>query len=178
MKYYQIEIEGLKRDLPICRISDKLSIAGFIMFGDVELTIATAKALIEKSPKFDVILTPEAKSIPLAYEMSRQTGKPYIVARKGPKLYMISPKAFEVKSITTATDQELVLGRAEFDLIKGKRVILLDDVISTGNTLTTLEEMVEYASGEIVAKCAVFAEGDAQGREDLTYLQDLPLIEG
>ncbi len=178
MQYYDIEIAGLRRQLPVCRISPTLSIAGFIMFNDVELTIASAKVLIEKSPEFDLIITPEAKSIPLTYEMSRQSCKPYLVARKGPKLYMVDPKAFNVKSITTTNEQQLVMGQEEFDLIKGKRVLLVDDVISTGKTLDTLEEMVTYAGGVVCGRCAVLAEGDAQGRDDIIYLQDLPLIEG
>ncbi len=176
MQYYEIEIAGLKRRLPICRISPNLSIAGFIMFNDVELTVASAKGIIEKSPDFDVIITPEAKSIPLAYEMSKQSGKPYLVARKGPKLYMVEPKSFKVKSITTTKEQELVMGQEEFALIKDKRVLLVDDVISTGKTFDTLEEMVIYAGGTVCGRCAVLAEGDAQGRDDIIYLQDLPLI--
>ncbi len=178
MKYYEIEIEGLKRQLPICRISDNLSIAGFIMFNDVELTIAAAKALVVKCPEFDVILTPEAKSIPIAYEMSRQSGKPYLVARKGPKLYMIEPKSFKVNSITTAKEQELVMGEEEFAIMKGKRVLLVDDVISTGKTLDTLETIVAHSGGVVCGRSAVLAEGDAKDRDDLTYLQYLPLIEG
>lgn len=175
-EYYEIEIAGLKRQLPICPLNDKLSIAGFVMFSDVEITIATAKALIEKLPEHDIIVTAEAKGIPLAYEMSRQEGKKYIVMRKRKKAYMKNPLSFQVQSITTQGIQTLYLDEDEANLLKGKRVVIVDDVISTGESLNTLEVLVGQAGGNIVAKAAVLAEGDACKREDIIYLQELPLF--
>ncbi len=176
-EHYEIEIAGLTRQLPLCRIDEHLSIAAFIMFNDVELTVACAKEIIKKAPSnFDVLFTAEAKSIPLIYEMSRQSGKPYLVARKGSKLYMSDPKVVEVRSITTNRDQQLVMDIEELDLMKDKNVLIVDDVISTGGSLLALEKMVEIAGGNIVCRAAVLAEGVAQDREDLLYLAPLPLF--
>lgn len=173
---YELHVAGLTRQLPVCRISDELSIAAFIMFGDVELTVACAKALLEKLPEFDVILTPEAKSIPLAYEMSRQSGKRYIPARKGKKLYMTEPVGIEVKSITTMSVQSLWIDKTDLDAMNGKRVLIIDDVISTGGSLAALDELVAKSTGTVVARAAVLAEGDAAGRGDIIFLAPLPLI--
>lgn len=178
MKYYKINIEGLERQLPIFKINDKISIAAFILFGDIEITIAAATGLLKKVPEFDVIITPEAKSIPLAYEMSRQCGKKYIVARKGPKLYMLDPFSVSVNSITTKDSQKLFLGKLEADELKGKRVLIVDDVISTGASLDAIIELVEKAGGTVAASCAILAEGDAANRNDIIYLEPLPLITG
>lgn len=173
---YRLEVAGLVRELPICKISDDLSIAAFIMFGDVELTIACAKALIEKAPEFDVIVTAEAKAIPLAYEMSRQSGKRYIPARKGKKLYMQDPVVIEVQSITTKNVQTLCIDRPELDYLNGKRVLIVDDVISTGGSLQAMEAIVAKSTGTVVARAAVLAEGDAAKRQDILFLAPLPLI--
>lgn len=173
---YRLEVAGLVRDLPICKISDDLSIAAFIMFGDVELTIACAEALIEKAPAFDVIVTAEAKAIPLAYEMSRQSGKKYIPARKGKKLYMQAPVVIEVKSITTAKSQTLCIDQPDLDYLNGKRVLIVDDVISTGGSLMAMEEIVAKSTGTVVGRAAVLAEGDAAKRKDILFLAPLPLI--
>lgn len=178
MKYYKIDIAGLQRELPIFKINDNLSIAAFILFGDTEITIAAASELLKKVPEFDVILTPEAKSIPLAYEMSRQCGKSYIVARKGPKLYMLEPFSVEVDSITTENRQKLFLGKLEADQLKGKRVLIVDDVISTGASLTAIKQLIEKAGGTVAASCSVLAEGEAAKRDDIIYLNSLPLIKG
>lgn len=175
-KFYEIEIAGLKRNLERFAVSDTLDIAAFILFGDVEVTVASASALIKKLPPFDVIFTPEAKSIPLAYEMSRQCGKPYVVGRKGLKVYMRDPIEVTVQSITTQKEQHLYLGESEVALMDGKRVVIVDDVISTGESLKACEELVEKAGGQIVGKAAVLAEGDASKREDITFLQELPLF--
>lgn len=175
-KTYKMTIAGYERELPVCPINDKLDIAGFIIFGDVELTIAAAKELIAKSPEFDIIVTPEAKSIPLAYEMARQSGKPYIVARKHPKLYMSNMLDVEVKSITTAAVQHLYIDGAEAEQIKGKRVAIVDDVISTGESLIAVQTLVDRAGGNTVASCAVLAEGDAANRDDIIFLEPLPLF--
>jgi len=175
--FYKIDIDGLQRDLPICRVTDDLYIGAFIMFGDVELTEHCAKKLLEKVPDFDYIVTPEAKSIPLAYEMSKQSGKQYVVARKATKAYMKEPFMVNVKSITTMNTQLLVLDKVEAELIKGKRILIVDDVISTGESLKATEELVKKAEGNIVAKVAPLAEGDACDRKDIIFLQKLPLFD-
>ena len=175
-EYYTMKIAGLERKLQKFPVSDTLDIAGFIIFGDVELTVAGCKELLGKVPEFDVILTPEAKSIPIAYEMSRQSGKPYIVARKGVKVYMGTPIKVSVRSITTQKEQTLYLGEAEVELLKGKRVLIVDDVISTGESLSAVRELVKTAGGIEAASCAFLAEGDASQRDDIIYLAQLPLF--
>lgn len=175
-KFYHMTIAGLERDLPLCPLNDKLDIAGFVMFSDVELTEATAKELLAKVPEFDVILTAESKGIPLAYEMARQSGKNYVVARKGVKLYMVNPHEVAVKSITTAKEQKLYVDDVAVNNLKGKRVLIVDDVISTGESLASLEKILDYAQGKIAAKCAVLAEGGAADRTDIIFLEKLPLF--
>ena len=176
-EFYELNVAGLTRQLPICKASDTLDIAAFVMFGDVELTIECAKALIEKLPECDVIIAPEAKAIPLLYEMARQLGmNKYIVARKAKKLYMEEPFVVNVRSITTDADQTLILDKKDADYMKGKRVIIVDDVISTGESLLAVEELVNRSGGEIVARAAVLAEGDAARRKDITFLAPLPLF--
>lgn len=174
--HYELHVAGLTRQLPICRVNDDMSIAAFIMFSDVELTVKCAEALLAKCPEFDVIFTAEAKGIPLAYEMSRQTGKVYVTARKMSKLYMKDPVEIEVKSISTARMQKLYLDADEMNLLRGKRVLIVDDVISTGGSLYAMEEMVKKADGNIVGKAAVLAEGVAADRTDIIYLEVLPLF--
>lgn len=173
---YPINIAGLQRELPVCKINEKLSIAALIMFGDVELTIACATALLEKVPEFDVIVTAEAKAIPLAYEMSRQSGKRYIPARKGKKLYMQSPVVIEVQSITTKQVQSLCIDQPDLDFLNGKRVLIVDDVISTGGSLQAMEAIVAKSTGTVVARAAVLAEGNAAQRKDIIFLEPLPLL--
>lgn len=175
-KIYTITIAGLERNLPICRINENLSIAAFVIFGDVELTIAASKELLKKAPEFDVLITAEAKGIPLVYEMARQSGKPYFIARKYPKLYMSNPISVDVRSITTDKEQVLYLDESEMDVIRGKRVLIVDDVISTGESLRALDLLVERSGGKIAGQCAILAEGDAIGREDIFYLEPLPLF--
>ncbi len=175
--YHRMNIAGLDRDLPICKVTDDLYIAGFVIFGDQELTVACAKALLEKAPEYDYLITAEAKGIPLAHEMARQSGaKKYFLARKAPKLYMTGVFEVTVNSITTAKEQKLYLDTADAELMKGKRILLVDDVISTGESLRALEVLVEKAGGQIVGRMAVLAEGDAQERPDLIYLEKLPLF--
>ena len=169
-------IAGCERDLPLCPINDKLDIAGFVMFSDVELTIAVAKELLKISPDFDVLITAESKGIPLGYEMARQSGKPYVVARKAPKLYMVNPHKVDVKSITTSKLQQLYLDDHDVQKLAGKKVLIVDDVISTGESLRAVEELVNYAKGNIVAKVAVLAEGDSADRKDILFLEKLPLF--
>lgn len=175
-KFYTLKVAGLERQLPICPINEKLYIAGFVMFSDVELTIATAKELIKKVPEHDVIVTAESKGIPLAYEMARQLNEKYIVARKMNKLYMQEPIHVDVKSITTEKVQTLYLDSTEAQYLKGKRVLIIDDVISTGESLHALESLVASAGGNIVGKAAVLAEGDAADRKDIIFLEKLPLF--
>ncbi len=175
-KTYTLNVAGLVRELPICKVNDNMDIAAFVMFSDVELTVACAKALLEKCPEFDVIVTAEAKGIPLAYEMSRQSGKKYIPARKGVKLYMQQPVVVEDESITTSGKQTLVIDKVDLDYLNGKRVLIVDDVISTGGSLHALEKLVEQSTGTVVARAAVLAEGDAADRKDIVFLEKLPLF--
>ena len=174
---YPMTVAGLRRDLPICKVTDTLYIAGFVIFGDQELTVACARELLAKAPEYDYIITAEAKGIPLAHEMARQSGAAkYFLARKAPKLYMTGVFESSVKSITTAKEQTLYLDTADAELMKGKRILVVDDVISTGESLLALEKLVEKAGGIIAGRMAVLAEGDAQNREDLIYLEKLPLF--
>ncbi|MBE6826296.1 MAG: adenine phosphoribosyltransferase [Ruminococcus sp.] len=173
---YKMKIAGLERELRLCPINEKIDIAAFIMFSDVEITVESAKLLLERAPEFDVILTAESKGIPLAYEMARQSGKPYVVARKSVKLYMRDVVSVTVQSITTAGEQVLYLDGEKAAMLKGKRVLLADDVISTGESLNALEKLTAVAGGEIVGKTAVLAEGEAAERKDLIFLEPLPLF--
>lgn len=175
-RFYEMEIEGLKRRLPLCPLNENLYIAGFVMFGDVEITKAAAKALLAKAPDFDIIVTAESKGIPLAYEMSAQSGKPYIVLRKGAKLYMRNVIETEVDSITTDHIQTLCLGGDDVDLLKGKRVLIVDDVISTGESLKSMEVLLNQCGVNIAGRMAVLAEGDSADRTDIIYLEKLPLF--
>ena len=175
--FYKMNIAGLTRYLPICPVNDKLSIAGFVIFGDQELTVACARELLKRAPEYDYIITAEAKGIPLAHEMARPAGDAkYILARKGPKLYMRDVFSVTVNSITTAKEQKLYLDGADAALMKGKKILIVDDVISTGESLKALEALVEKAGGEICGRMAILAEGDAIDREDLIYLEPLPLF--
>ena len=173
---YKMTIAGLERHLPLCKVTDDLYIAGFIMFNDVEITEACARELLAQAPDFDVLITAESKGIPLAYEMARQSGKPYIVARKGVKLYMTDAVMVHVKSITTSGVQTLCLGKDEREQMKDKKILIVDDVISTGESLNALEKLVEAVGGKIVGKFTVLAEGEAADRDDITYLEYLPLF--
>lgn len=175
-QYYTLEVAGLTRRLKRYPVNDKLDIAAFLIFGDVEMTIACAKELLEKAPDFDVIFTPEAKSIPLAYEMARQSGKPYVVARKGIKVYMEESLKVSVRSITTQKEQALYVGKGDAALMKGKRVLIVDDVISTGESIAAMKDLAEKAGAKLAGCCAVLAEGDAKDRKDIFYLAPLPLF--
>lgn len=176
--YHKMNIAGLERQLPICKLNDEISIAGFVIFGDPELTCAAADALLKKvSYEYDYMMTAEAKGIPLIHEMARQSGnQKYFLARKAPKLYMTGVMEVRVKSITTAKEQTLYLDTADAELIRGKKILLVDDVISTGESLRALEALVEKAGGVVSGRCAILAEGDAQNRDDLVYLEKLPLF--
>ena len=175
--YYRMTIAGVERDLPICKVNDDLYIGAFVIFGDVELTEKSAAALLKKAPPYDYLITAEAKGIPLIHEMARQSGQnKYILARKGPKLYMRDILSVSVRSITTAKEQHLYLDGSDAGLMKGKRILVIDDVISTGESLTALEKLVEAAGGTVCGRMAILAEGDAQTREDIIYLEKLPLF--
>ena len=177
-EYYRLKVAGLERDLPICPINEHLDIAGFVIFGDCELTIACAKELIKKLPEHDYLITAEAKGIPLVYEMARQLGeKKHFITRKKSKLYMKDPISVEVKSITTANVQTLYLDSKDAELMRGKRIVIVDDVISTGESLAAIEKLVEAAGGNVVGRAAILAEGDAADRDDIIYLEKLPLFE-
>ena len=174
---YHMNVAGLERDLPLCKLSDSLYIGAFVIFGDQELTVACARDLLKKVPEYDYLITAEAKGIPLAHEMARQSGaKKYFLARKGPKLYMTGVFEASVRSITTAKEQKLYLDTADAELMKGKRILIVDDVISTGESLSALEALVEKAGGQIVGRAAILAEGEAADRDDLVYLEKLPLF--
>ena len=148
---YEMDIAGLKRELPLCKVTDDLYIGAFVMFGDVELTVHCAAELLKRAPEYDYLIAPEAKAIPLLYEV-------------------------HVKSITTMDVQRLVIDTADAELIKGKRILIVDDVISTGESLRAMEELVTRAGGSIVGRMAVLAEGAAQKRDDIIVLGDLPLF--
>lgn len=176
--HYTMNIAGCERNLPLCKLNEELQIGAFVMFGDVELTIACAKALLEKAPEYDYIITAEAKGIPLAYEMAKQHGDPtHFIARKNPKLYMTGVFEVDVRSITTAKDQKLYLDTADAKLMQGKKILIIDDVISTGESLYAVEQLVEKAGGIICGKAAVLAEGKAADRDDIIYLEKLPLFD-
>ena len=176
MESYKMTIAGCERSLPLCKISDKLTIAGFVMFGDVEITVKSSEELLKKVPEFDVILTAEAKGIPLGYEMARQSGKPYVVARKSVKAYMNNVVSVEVKSITTANVQTLYLDGGKAELLKDKRVLIVDDVISTGESVEALKDLCKAIDGNVVTCATVLAEGEAADRDDIIYLEKLPLF--
>ena len=176
--YHRMTIAGLERDLPLCPVSDTLYIGAFVIFGDQELTVACARDLLAKAPEYDYIITAEAKGLPLAHEMARQAGDAkYILARKGVKVYMRDVFSSTVRSITTAKEQTLYLDGNDAKLMKGKRILIVDDVISTGESLKALEALVEKAGGIICGRMAILAEGDAQDREDLVYLEKLPVFD-
>ena len=178
MKSYRMTIAGVERDLPLCPLNENLSIAAFVIFGDPELTTAAAAALLEKAPAYDYIITAEAKGIPLAHEMARLAGnQKYFLARKSPKLYMTGVMEVAVHSITTEKVQHLYLDTADAELMRDKRILIVDDVISTGESLYAIEQLVEQAGGKICGRMAILAEGDAQERKDLIYLEKLPLFD-
>ena len=177
MEKYTLEVSGLKRELPIIRLNENLSIASFVILGDTELVVHTAKDLAAKLPEIDVLVTAEAKGIPLVHELSKVLGMDnYIVARKSVKAYMEDPLIYELESITTQAKQILVLDNMDAKYIKGKKIALVDDVISTGASIEALENLVTLAGGNIVIKAAILAEGDAAKREDIVFLEELPLF--
>ena len=178
MNYYKMNIAGCERKLPICPINEDLSIGAFVIFGDPELTTACADALLKKAPEYDYLISAEAKGIPLVHEMARLAGnQKYFLARKAPKLYMTGVLEVNVRSITTAKEQKLYFDKADAELMKGKKVLIIDDVISTGESLRAIEKLVHCAGGEVCGKMTILAEGDAQERDDIIYLEKLPLFD-
>lgn len=177
MKYYTMKVAGLERQLPICPVNDSMSIGAFVILGDQELTVAAARELLKLAPEYDYLLTAEAKGIPLIHEMARQHGdKKYMLARKSVKLYMTGIFKVEVRSITTDRKQELFLDKADADMMRGKRILIVDDVISTGASLSAMEALVNETGGNIVGKMAIIKEGDAINRDDIICLESLPLF--
>ena len=176
MSTYKMKIAGLERELEMFPVNEKLDIAAFIMFGDVEITEKAASELLKICPKHDVVVTAEAKGIPLCYEMARQGCRNYVVARKSVKVYMRNPIGVSVNSITTENEQKLYLGDSDAEFLRGKKVLIVDDVISTGQSLMALEVLVEQTGARIVGKAAVLAEGDAKDRDDIYFLDELPLF--
>ncbi len=174
---YEIKVAGLTRKLPICPVNEGLSIAAFVIFGDVELTVACARDLLQIAPEHDVLITAESKGIPLVYEMARQHGENrYLIARKAPKLYMRNVFSTEVTSITTVNRQMLFIDQNDADYMRGKRVLIVDDVISTGESLKAVEKLVGEAGGQVIGKMAILAEGPAKDRTDILFLERLPLF--
>lgn len=174
---YKMKIAGLERALPLCKVNDELYIGAFVIFGDVELTSACARELLKAAPEHDVMITAESKGIPLVFEMARQSGEnKYLIARKAPKLYMKDIFSTEVQSISTAKKQMLYLDGNDAEYLRGKRVLIIDDVISTGESMRAMETLVKHAGGNIVGEMAILAEGDAQDRSDIIYLEKLPLF--
>ena len=175
---YRIKVAGVERDLPLCPISDTLNIAAFVLFGDVELTEKCAEALSAIAPEHDVMITAESKGIPLIHALSRIMGENrYVLARKSVKLYMKDVLACETQSITTAAKQVLYIDGDDAEYIKGKRVLIVDDVISTGGSLISLENLVAKAGGTVVGKMTILAEGEAADRDDIIFLEKLPLFD-
>ena len=176
---YEMNVAGLKRDLPLCPISDTLMIGAFVIFGDVELTCACARELLKIAPKFDYMVAPEAKAIPLVHEMARQSGRnEYFLVRKKKKAYMNGVFETVDRSITTEGEQRLYMDGADAKKLQGKRVLILDDVISTGGSIAAVEDLVNQAGGQVVGRMAILAEGDAAERDDILFLEKLPLFDG
>lgn len=176
-QFYEMKVAGLTRQLPLCKVSDELYIGAFVIFGDVELTVNSARELLKVVPEHDIMITAESKGIPLVYEMARQSGEnKYLIARKAPKLYMKNVVSTEVTSITTAKKQMLYIDSEDVALMKGKRVLIIDDVISTGESLRAVEKLVKQSGGIVAGRMAILAEGDAKYRDDIQYLEYLPLF--
>ena len=176
-QFYEMKVAGLTRQLPLCKVSDELYIGAFVIFGDVELTVNSARDLLKIAPEHDIMITAESKGIPLVYEMARQSGvNKYLIARKAPKLYMKDIVSTEVTSITTAKKQMLYIDSEDVELMRGRRVLIIDDVISTGESLRAVEKLVKQSGGIVAGRMAILAEGDAKYRDDIQYLEYLPLF--
>lgn len=177
MEYYSLKVANLERKLPIIRITDSLEIASFVILGDSELVIHAAEELMKKIPEVDYLITAEAKGIPLVQELSRLLGmKRYFVARKSIKPYMTDPFVTEVYSITSQERQILCLEREESEMIHGKRILIVDDVISTGESIKAMESLIKKAGGKVAGKAAILAEGESANRKDIIFLEKLPVF--
>ena len=175
--FYTLNVAGLQRKLPLCRVTDELYIGAFIVFGDPELTTACAEHMLKKAPEYDYVITAEAKGIPLAHEMARLDGnRKYFVARKKPKLYMTGVFETTVKSITTEGEQKLYLDVADAELMRGKKILIVDDVVTTGESIAAVEKLVNEAGGIVCGRMCVLAEGGAADRDDLIFLEKLPVF--
>jgi adenine phosphoribosyltransferase len=177
-EYYPVEVAGVKRDLRLFQIKPGLRIAILNILGDTELVQVSAKALAEKlkDTQYDVLVTAEAKSIPLAYALSVETKKPYVVLRKAYKPYMGEALKAETLSITTGQPQTLLLDEKDVEMMKGKKVVIVDDVISTGSTLQGMREILKKAGSSVVAEAAIFTEGDNAQWSNIIALGHLPLF--
>jgi len=177
-EFYSIEIAGLKRELRLFEIKPGLRIAILNILGDTELVQACARALAKnlKDTKFDVLVTAEAKSIPLAYALSVEMGKPYVILRKSYKPYMGDALKAETLSITTGQPQILVLDEKDRAMLKGKTVVIVDDVISTGSTLQGMRMVIEKAGAQVAAEAAILTEGERAQWAHIHALGHLPLF--
>ena len=174
---YEMHVAGLTRQLPLCPISDTLMIGAFVIFGDVELTCAWARDLLKLAPDFDYMVAPEAKAIPLIHEMARQSGRnEYFLVRKKKKAYMNGVFEAVDRSITTEGEQKLYMDGTDAAKMNGKRILILDDVISTGGSLAAVENLVNQAGGIVAGRMAILAEGNAADRHDILFLERLPLF--
>ncbi|HKZ84694.1 MAG TPA: phosphoribosyltransferase family protein [Anaerolineae bacterium] len=174
---HTVKIAGLARDLPLFEVAPGVRIAIFNMLGDTEIVQASAKALARRLPKdAQTLVTAEAKSIPLAYALSVESGLPYVVLRKSYKPYMGVAVSAETLSITTGQPQTLYLDEKDRALIDGRKIVLVDDVISTGSTLQGMRLILEKAGGQIIATMAVFTEGERAKWKDIIALGHLPLF--
>jgi adenine phosphoribosyltransferase len=176
---YELNVAGVKRLLPLCKLSNDLMIASFVILGDVEINVKCAAELIKLLPKFDALITAESKGIPLVHEIARQMGiEKYIIARKSIKVYMNDPCSVQMVSITTKKPQSLYLDRTDMEYLSGKKVIIVDDVISTGKSIDAVKHLVLESGGEMAGIAAILVEGEAKHRNDIIYLEQLPLFDG
>lgn len=176
-EFYRIKLCGLRRDLPLFEVAPKVKIAIFNILGDTQIVAKAAKALAKKLPKnAEVIITPEVKSIPLAYELSKRLKIPYVVTRKIKKPYMVNSLSHEVVSITTGEPQTIWLDGKDKQILQNKKVILVDDVVSTGSTLKGLRDLVKKAKATIIAEAAIFTEGKAKKWGNVISLGNLPVF--
>ena len=178
MKTFELQVGPLTRRLPILPINETTAIASFVLLGDAELTDYAAQALAQRVPaNFDYFVTLESKGIPLAQELSRVTDHPqFVVLRKNVKDYMVAPLTVPVKAITTSAPQQLVLDGTDADRLVAKRVVIVDEVISSGGSLTAAKTLLEKAGATVVGQMAILAEGEAVSRQDIDFLAELPLF--
>ncbi len=177
---YPIEIAGVQRELPLFEVQPGLKIAILNILGDTELVEACARVLAQRfaSIPYDCLVTAEAKSIPLAYALSVHTSKPYVILRKRYRSYMGAALSVETLSITTGQPQSLYLDEKDQEILRGKRVVILDDVISTGSTLYGMRRLMEKVGAEVVAEGAILTEGEPSNWPRVISLGHIPLFKG